>query len=64
MNQSEKSLVSIIIPTKNSVRTIEACLKSCKEQTYPHIEIIVVDNFSTDGTDKITSQYTHKVFQK
>ena len=59
-----KPLVSIIIPTKNSTRTIEACLQSCKQQTYSSIEIIVVDNFSTDWTDKIALQYTDKVLQK
>ena len=59
-----KPLVSIIIPTKNSARTIEACLQSCKQQTYSSIEIIVVDNFSTDWTDQIALHYADKVFQK
>jgi len=34
-------LVSVIVPTKNSAGTIEICLKSIKEQTYPDVEIIV-----------------------
>jgi glycosyltransferase involved in cell wall biosynthesis len=59
-----KSLVSIIIPTKNSARTIQACLESCKDQTYQNIEIIVVDNFSTDGTFEIAKKYTDNVFQQ
>lgn len=62
--KQDKSLVSIIIPTKNSSRTIEACLKSCKDQTYPNIEIIVVDNFSTDRTEVLAKIYTDKVYQQ
>jgi glycosyltransferase involved in cell wall biosynthesis len=42
-------LVSVIVPTKNSSQFLEACLQSIKEQTYPHIELIVVDNNSTDN---------------
>ena len=55
-------LVSVIIPTKNSARTLEACLKSVKEQSYKNIEIIVVDNNSTDNTKEIAKKFTDKVF--
>lgn len=57
-------LVSVIVPTKNSAVTIENCLKSIRNQTYRNIEIIVVDNFSTDDTQKIAQKYTHNVFVK
>lgn len=57
-------LVSVIIPTRNSARTLENCLISLQTQTYANIEVIVVDNFSTDGTDTIAQKYTPKVFQK
>src|SRR3989344_2166885 len=57
-------LVSVVIPTRNSIRTIEACLKSIKKQTYPKLEIIVVDNFSSDGTPEAAQKFTNKVFQK
>ncbi|NEQ48271.1 MAG: glycosyltransferase [Leptolyngbya sp. SIOISBB] len=43
-------LVSIIIPCYNAAETIERCLQSCFEQTYPHLEVLVVENNSTDGT--------------
>jgi glycosyltransferase involved in cell wall biosynthesis len=41
-------LVSVIIPTKNSARTLDKCLKSIKDQAYPNIEIILVDNNGTE----------------
>lgn len=55
-------LVSVIVPTKNSARHFENCLLSIKNQTYPNIEIIVVDNHSTDDTAKIAQRFTDKVF--
>jgi glycosyltransferase involved in cell wall biosynthesis len=57
-------LVSVIVPTKNSSVTLEACLKSIKEQTYHPIELIVVDNYSSDATREIARQFTDKVFVK
>jgi glycosyltransferase involved in cell wall biosynthesis len=42
--------VSICIPTFNGSRTIEATLKSCLEQTFNSIEIIISDDNSSDGT--------------
>ncbi|MDK2373315.1 MAG: glycosyltransferase family A protein [Candidatus Korarchaeota archaeon] len=47
----------MVIPTKNSSRTLDVCLKSVLNQTYPNLEIIVVDNFSEDGTIKIAEKY-------
>jgi glycosyltransferase involved in cell wall biosynthesis len=55
-------LVSVIIPTKNSSRTLDACLGSIKNQSYKNIELIVVDNNSTDDTNEIAKKYTDKIF--
>ncbi len=55
-------LVSVIVPTKNSSSTLEACLESIQNQTYKSIELIVVDNFSRDTTQIIARKYTNKVF--
>ncbi|NJL79992.1 MAG: glycosyltransferase [Richelia sp. SM2_1_7] len=49
-------LVSIIIPCYNPGAMFERCLLSCFEQTYPNIEIIIVDNNSTDGAIAIARQ--------
>lgn len=59
-------LVSVIITTKNEEKNIENCLISIKEQSYPRkdIEIIVVDNHSTDDTVKIAQKYTSHIFTK
>ena len=57
-------LVSIIIPTKNSALTLLDCLESISSQSYTNLEIIVVDNFSTDSTLKIAKKYTSQVYQK
>ena len=57
-------LVSIVITTKNEENNIENCLISITEQTYPNIEVIVVDNNSTDKTFEIALKFTDKVFNK
>lgn len=61
---SEQIKVSVIVTTKNEAHNIENFLKSIKEQTYKNIEIIVVDNGSTDTTKEISKKYTDMVFDK
>jgi len=57
----EHPLVSVIIPTKNSERTLRACLESVRAQTYRNFEIVVVDNFSSDSTVRIAKEYADLV---
>ena len=61
---TKKPLVSVIVPTKNSGEFLDACLESIADQTYKNIEIIVVDNSSTDDTKDIAKKYTKKVYNK
>lgn len=64
MQQNKSPLVSVIIPTYNSARTLETTLKSVKDQTYPNIEMIVVDNQSKDETRQIAEKYADAVYIK
>lgn len=44
--------ISIIIPTLNNWTTLKSCIVSIYKQTYKHLEIIVVDNASSDNTSE------------
>ena len=62
--QTTVPLVSVIVPTRNSAKTLDTCLRSIKCQTYQNVEIIVVDNNSIDETKEIARKYTSLVFNK
>ena len=53
-----KPLVSILIPAYNAEPWISDSIKSALRQTWPHKEIIVVDDGSTDGTLAVASQFS------
>jgi len=58
---SSKELVSIIIPVYNSERYLKECLNSLFDQTYQNIEIIAVDDGSTDASLEILKNYSDKL---
>ena len=60
----ERPKVSVIIPTYNSGKTLEKCLESVENQTYPSYEIIVIDSFSSDGTLRIAEKFKTKIIQQ
>lgn len=49
----EKPLISVIIPAHNNGATIRTAIDSIRNQTYKNIEILVIDDTSTDDTAKI-----------
>jgi glycosyltransferase involved in cell wall biosynthesis len=51
--------ISAVVPTRNSGRTLAACLGSLVHQTHPDVEIIVVDNASSDDTPELGSRLAH-----
>lgn len=56
----QKGLISIIIPVYNAKLYIDRCVKSICNQTYSKIEIILVDDGSTDGSSDICDQIGKK----
>jgi alpha-1,3-rhamnosyltransferase len=50
--KKEFSTVSVIIPAHNHEEYIEECLESVRTQDYPQMEMIVINDGSTDGTDR------------
>jgi GT2 family glycosyltransferase len=53
-------LVSVTIVTYNSGRFIRRCLESVLEQRHPRMEVIVIDNASTDGTPDILERFEQR----
>jgi GT2 family glycosyltransferase len=50
MATDNQELVSVLITTFNSAKTLRACLESVQAQDYSRLEVILVDNASTDAT--------------
>ncbi|MFN7035247.1 MAG: glycosyltransferase [Bellilinea sp.] len=53
----QKPLVSVLIPARNEEENIGACLESLLGQDYPHLEIRVLDDQSSDRTAEIARRY-------
>lgn len=53
----ENPLVSVIIPTNNRKEYIVKAINSVLSQTFKALEIIIIDDGSTDGSDKVISEF-------
>lgn len=61
MTINKNPLISIITVTFNAASTIEQTILSVINQTYPHIEYIIIDGGSTDGTIDIIKKYSDRI---
>ncbi len=59
----ENTLVSIIIPVYNEIEVIESTIRNLLKQSHKNIEIIVIDDHSTDGTFQLLKQLEGEISQ-
>jgi len=54
---NKDSLISVVVVNWNGARFLRECLESLAAQTWPHRELIVVDNGSTDGSERLVREW-------
>ena len=60
MEQERSHLISVIIPAYNAEKTIEEAVDSVLSQTYENIEVILIDDHSSDGTKELLEALADK----
>lgn len=55
---ADRTTVTVIVPTRNEVANIGRCLDAILANTYPVLEVLVVDGGSTDGTITVVDRYS------
>ncbi len=56
----ENPLISVIIPTYNRANFLGEAIESVLSQTYKNLEVIIIDDGSTDDTRQLIEKYTDK----
>ena len=59
IKESEETLVSVVIPTWNRAEMVQKCVESVLQSDYENIEVIVIDNNSTDKTLDVLKEKYH-----
>ena len=54
---AKKPLITVIIPVYNTKKYLHNCIESILSQTYHNLEIILIDDGSTDGSEKFVDDY-------
>ena len=57
---SDRPLISVVVPIYNAEKYLARCIDSIIEQTYENLEIILVDDASTDKSAEIIQEYSEK----
>ena len=52
-----QDLVTVVIPAHNEAASIGACLDSVRAQTYPELQVVVVDDASDDATAQVVRRH-------
>ena len=58
---NQSILISVVVPMYNASAFIRKCIEHLIHQTYKNLEIIVVDDGSSDGCGKIIKEYIKKI---
>ncbi len=56
----ENALISVIVPVYNTSQYLPVCIESILCQTYKNLEIILIDDGSTDSSGEICDKYAQK----
>ena len=57
---ANSNLISVIVPTYNSARFLDEAVESAVGQTYKNLEVLIIDDGSTDGTEALVKKWQNK----
>lgn len=60
MDTNKESKLSVIVPVYNVREYVEECIESILNQTYTNLEVLLIINAPTDGSDKVCESYAQK----